>query len=184
MHIRDFFLILYGPSQFKHTIHADSDYTHVYWDMKCISLWASNKIISIFFLSNETLGHTWLGCFYLFVCFIGVHQRIMSYIVAVCSSQTWAEGSWRTENMRPKRGQSQTEHQGNWDQWAWTGKRSFALTFWFHVAFHEASTTQSIATSSVHGWTSTVLTRQAVSTLPLVVQHCKNRPTCKISYHI
>lgn len=102
------------------------------------------------FLSIQSLGQTSLGCFYLFGCFLGVDQRTKAiHELHIWNSQIWVVASWSTENMGPRRGQSRIVHQGNWDQWAWTGKQSFAFNSWLHVAFYEASTNDSLTIWSV-----------------------------------
>lgn len=142
------FLTLYGHSQFKHTAHTASNYTHVHWDMKWISLWASTK--SLLFCLYSKFGPNFTRLFYLFGCFLGVYRRTKAvHELHVWNSQIWLVASWSTENMGPRRGQSRTVHYGNWDQWAWTGKQSFAFNSWFCVAFYEASTKDSLTSWSV-----------------------------------
>lgn len=57
----------------------------------------------------------------------------MSYMVAVWSCHTRAEGSQSAENMGPNRGQCLMEYEGHRDQQAWADRKGFARTF--YVAF-------------------------------------------------
>lgn len=96
-------------SQFKHTAHTASNYTHVHWDMKWISLWASTK--SLLFCLYSKFGSNFTMLFYLFGCFLGVYRRTKAvHELHVWNSQIWLVASWSTENMGPRRGQSRTVH--------------------------------------------------------------------------